>query len=560
MAIFKVQRDVTLRPGIIETPGKIYIEGQAHDSSTLAPLFNQGWPGTDVNYGRIDRAMPLYSMSSRFWSINTAFTVNIQASFGAFDLSLIDCGQGRLFHGYRMVNSSNTFILGPDYSLSYESTSGARFFNLDNLTFSGNTTAAGLNGTWDRGIGGIFFERDANNVYMLWHSAHNYTGRWDASTWRLMNLNPSNRTITANNISEVTNSGPSNLVLIHESPTHFYFYNAKNDGNVNVAKTHSIGTLEKSNFTFAWRATNNRPAVTGGPAYFPSHAINTSGNNYAMFMGEYAGGTASKISFAVVQFDQTTPATSPTWTNVTPTGATASPGTLTQTGALTLRTWAFQSGSNTYICVGAIDQASNNTGSTAVTDYFIHVYKCATSAPTTIQYVSSVSLSGSLRPKAIIPVDSTFSNVIVPFTGSVSFFYWDAGNERYVLGSSLSLDPRYISVDQTGRIWITEANSTFNANLHVVSPTISSTVTVQFQNPNITYAGTVVDSNLLVSAFNFSGSRIASTVTLQLDTNSATFADGTTSRTVTTLTSGNLSVPIKITAAGYVRVLANISI
>lgn len=568
MAIFKVQRDVTLRPGIIETQGKIFIEGQAHDSSTLAPIFNEGWAHSNTSYGRIGSSLPLYSMSNRFWTKNVTYGANYLTSYGIFDATLMDSGQGRISYVYRMVNSPNTIIIGPDTSQSHYENVVCRFVDASTFTYTGAAGGGGFQ-QWDRdrGIGGIFFERDANNVYMLWGGAHNNTvsssGNETGTGWRFFQVNPTNRTIVQNVRGSVganfsSHPGDNSLILIHESPTNFYFYRVTSLGAAGTSYGHSVVTIEKSTGTFTTRGSNSRPTTSGGPAYFPSHAINTSGTNFALFVGEFAATTGSKISFGVVQFDTSVPATAPTWTNVAPTGASLSPGSLTASSQLTLRTWAFQSGSNTYICVGAIDQATNT--SINLTDYYIHVYKCSTAAPTSIQYVSSTQINASLRPKALIPVDSSFSNIIVPFEGSTAFFYWDAANERYVQGSTLSVNPNYISVDQTGRIWISEANGTYNANLHVVSPTISSTVTVAFQNTSITYSGTTIDTNLIVNAYNFTGARIASSVTLQLDTNSATFADGTKSRTVTTLTTGNLSVPIKIIAAGYVRVLANISI
>jgi hypothetical protein len=556
MAIFKVQRSVFQQPGIIEAPGKIFIEGQAHDATTLSPIFNQGWPSSTASFTRANNALPLYSMSNRMWQISP-WGVNPQVSAGAFDMTLMDAGQGRINYAYQMVNSPNTLIVGPDTQY-YSEFITAKFYNLNTLQFMGNTNTGSLINPYDRGIGGIFFERDANNVYAIWQGNHPYWGRNDAFTYRVFNINPSTRAVTQI-AAEPTTSGLLSMVLIHESSTQFYFYAARSDGTVNTAKTHQIYTLDKATTTWTQRGSNTRPATTGGPMYFPSHAINTTGTAHAAFMGEYGAATGSKITFAVMQFDANTPASAPTWTNVTPSGAALSPGSLSQSNQLSLRTWAFTSGSNTYICVAPFDNAIDTTVP-ALTDYYIHVYKCATASPTTISYVASTQVNSSLRPKALIPTSSNFSNLVVPFRGSISFFYWNAATERYVLGSSLAVDPNFVSVDQTGRTWIAESNTALNANLHVVSPTISSTITVNFQSTSITYAGTVVNTNLLVSAYNFSGSRTANSVTLQMDTNSATFADGTTSKLVTTLTSGDLSVPIKITGAGYVRVLANLSI
>jgi hypothetical protein len=94
----------------------------------------------------------------------------------------------------------------------------------------------------------------------------------------------------------------------------------------------------------------------------------------------------------------------------------------------------------------------------------------------------------------------------------------------------------------------------------VFSQTISNSIKVGFANSNLRYTGSVINSNLIVSAYNFKGERVANNVTLQIDSASATFADGTTSTTITTSATGDTLVPVKITGAGYVRVVSNLAI
>ena len=553
MAVFRPQRIIFTPPAIQEMPGKIFIEGQAHDATTLAPLFNQALP-MSVQWSALggSNTMPLFALGSRFWQIGTS-VANSRTSCSPTDASLNDAGQSKMSYSYQLSNVPNTLVIGPA-SYSSSNTGTTQFYNTSTLMPAGLGAPVSFDSA--QPTFPLAFAEIGNTVYHL--SAQNNNGPSVSGAFKIISTNTS--TFASAVLSAFgVGAAMGMMTEVHESPTNVYFYNPLPVA-IAAGTTHTLYTFDKTTAVTTARGTSPaRPVAAGGPSYFPSHAVSTGTNTRATFNAEIAATTGSQLNFVVCAFDVTTPATAPVWTTVTPSGATGMLGTLTQNTYLTMRTWAFNVGATTYICVGTLDMSSSGSG-LGLQTYVIHVYKCATATPTSISYCSSIMLSQALYTKAIMPTDSTFANLIVPTSGSVEFYSWNQSTESYSKSSTLAIVPASIAIDQTGRIWINENNVSKAAGLHVLSPTISSNITVNFDNTALTYAGTVINANLIVDAYNYLGARTANNVTIQLDSNSCTFADGTTTKTVTTLTSGDLLVPIKVVSAGYVRVIANLSI
>lgn len=550
MAVFRPQRNILAVPTIFEMPGKIFIEGQAHDATTLAPLFNQSLP---LFYGQqqpTTNTNGLFSLSNRFWLSISGIASN-QKSSGAPDFSLLDGGQGKLSFAYQLANVPNTLAIGPD---SYGNVQ-TKFFNTAPLTTGMIGTGSPVNPNYDSAMAFAFYE-NATTVFHLSHPQVGVTYSAGAYCARIISTNTSTG-VSASifNVGSVLTLLPT----VGDSASTVYFCGIQ-AVSIGTATTHTLYTFDKGTGTVTSRGSSPRPTTAGGPSYFPSYSISTGTNTRTLFNAEIISTTGSQLNFVVCTYDITTPATAPVWTTVVPTGATGMLGTLTQSVNLTMRTWTFNVGSNTYICVGSIDQSTNNSSGLAATAYVLHVYKCATATPTVISYVSSILLNQTSHPQAIIPTDSTFANLVMPTGNSLDFYSWNQVTEAYVKSSSVSMAPMAVSIDQTGRIWANENNTNRNANLNVFSPTISSTVTVTFDTPVLSYAGVVLNANLIVNAYSFAGARIVNNVTIILDSNNCTFADGSTTKTVSTLSTGDLLVPIKVTGAGYVRVLANLSI
>jgi len=117
--------------------------------------------------------------------------------------------------------------------------------------------------------------------------------------------------------------------------------------------------------------------------------------------------------------------------------------------------------------------------------------------------------------------------------------------------------------DSLDRIWYTKPSSVYGGNypeLHLLTPTLPVSITVDPENANYTYAGSDINTFVNVSAVNASGARIATSVKLVIEGSSMTFSDGTTQKTVTTLTTGDLQVDTIITGAGFTNIAASIEI
>jgi hypothetical protein len=94
----------------------------------------------------------------------------------------------------------------------------------------------------------------------------------------------------------------------------------------------------------------------------------------------------------------------------------------------------------------------------------------------------------------------------------------------------------------------------------LLTPTLPVSITVTPENASYTYAGSNITTYVNVSAINASGARIATSVKLVIEGSSMTFTDGSTQKTVTTQTSGELQVGTTVTGAGFTNVAASIEI
>jgi hypothetical protein len=229
-------------------------------------------------------------------------------------------------------------------------------------------------------------------------------------------------------------------------------------------------------------------------------------------------------------------------------------GTVQNNINMLYRAWAFVENDFIYIHVGCFQPTHV---AAAIETNYIHTYKAPMSDPKAIEYVTSTQIHSSQRANGAFPIDDDGKSLVIPYVGlGLDFFVWNTGSQSFIRSNSALMDTAYMMVDQTGRLWAVDTSN----NLHVFSQTISNSIKVGFASSNLRYTGSVINSNLIVSAYNFKGERVANNVTLQIDSASATFADGTTTTTVTTSATGDTLVPVKITGAGYVRVVSNLAI
>ncbi len=180
--------------------------------------------------------------------------------------------------------------------------------------------------------------------------------------------------------------------------------------------------------------------------------------------------------------------------------------------------------------------------------------------PKVLTYHSKITMPTT--PRQWIWLNDSHTMIGVWFTSAFRVYAWNNSTgwtETTTVGGYIHECGR----DSLDRIWYTKPSSVYGGNypeLHLLTPTLPVSITVDPENANYTYAGSDINTFVNVSAVNASGARIATSVKLVIEGSSMTFSDGTTQKTVTTLTTGDLQVDTIITGAGFTNIAASIEI
>lgn len=114
--------------------------------------------------------------------------------------------------------------------------------------------------------------------------------------------------------------------------------------------------------------------------------------------------------------------------------------------------------------------------------------------------------------------------------------------------------------DSSGKVYATTYNSSDYVDIHLITTATPTSIVITPASPTYDYQGTTIDTTVAVSAYGTDGSRLAVTVDLEIDGNTMTFGDGTTTATVTTSDSADVNQAIKITGAGFSDIIARVQI
>ena len=188
------------------------------------------------------------------------------------------------------------------------------------------------------------------------------------------------------------------------------------------------------------------------------------------------------------------------------------------------------------------------------------VYSVDAANPKSLTYHSKLDFGQVARN--MIWLNDSRTMMGVWFKTSFKIYVW---NDAAGWGETSSITNVVTAVgrDSLDRIWYCQEDGEVGSNypeLHLLTPTLPVTVTIAPENATYSYAGSNINTFVNVSAINASGARIATSVKLVIEGSSMTFSDGTTTKTVTTLTTGDLQVDTIITGAGYTNVTASIEI
>jgi len=187
------------------------------------------------------------------------------------------------------------------------------------------------------------------------------------------------------------------------------------------------------------------------------------------------------------------------------------------------------------------------------------VYSVDASNPKTLTYHSKITLSDVPRNFVWLNDSRTLLGLFYKSSFQVLSFSNATG---WAVTTTVTEEVLAAGRDSSDRIWYCTQGgySTNYADLNMLSPSLPVTVTISPENSSNQYTGSNISTYVDVSAYNTAGTRIATSVKLVIDSANYTFTDGTTTKTVTTLTSGELQVGTIITGAGYTNITASIQL
>jgi hypothetical protein len=172
------------------------------------------------------------------------------------------------------------------------------------------------------------------------------------------------------------------------------------------------------------------------------------------------------------------------------------------------------------------------------------------------------SFAVPLTPKNIVWLNDARTLMGV-FTQTYFYVYAFNGSTGWTLTASFNFGFISAGRDSLGRIWAVDYGPRGGGRVHLLSGPLPSTVVATPAYATYTYAGTNINTTFSVSAYNISGARVAADVVLTATGSGLRFVNGSsqqvTTLTVTTSTSGAVSVNAVIVGAGPITVTTSIA-
>lgn len=190
-----------------------------------------------------------------------------------------------------------------------------------------------------------------------------------------------------------------------------------------------------------------------------------------------------------------------------------------------------------------------------------------------LTYHSDVAFS----PLGFAPQDDNCTKLFVIHGSEAALWSWtNAGWVKTASEAGICIG---ISQDQDARYWAVMQNSSdyadqpvdpnpisttlkqYNVSLHLLSADLPASVSVEFADATITYAGSNLSKNILVNAYDTDGLRVAKSVRLKITGSNAVFtSNNSTSLTTTTSAVADTTVGLTISGAGFINISASFAI
>lgn len=164
-------------------------------------------------------------------------------------------------------------------------------------------------------------------------------------------------------------------------------------------------------------------------------------------------------------------------------------------------------------------------------------------------------------PRGFLPINTAGTQLAVPTGGNVLQFYNFSAATGWVSSGPYPTNFYMIGLDQTNRLWGLELGSTSYSNLHMITPTMPITVSIVMASSSYNYSGTAIVTSAAVNAYDSTGSRMATTITLTIDGASMLFTDNSTKTLqVATSASADTTVSLSISGGGVNNIIASINV
>lgn len=225
------------------------------------------------------------------------------------------------------------------------------------------------------------------------------------------------------------------------------------------------------------------------------------------------------------------------------------------------RMWVFENAGTNYLCMGVSEagaRASLNSDA-------MNLYLWRLEGKRHATFLQKISAGNAGRVRSFFPLDNDQKRIAIIYDDRIMFYQWNPST-NWTFQSTQDVQVQDVGVDTLGRVWVTNRGTyagpvagvpANQQQLYVFEPSgAAANIVVSFAQSAYTYAGTPVDSNIIVNAYDTTGTRVALGITLSRDSTNFSFAGGSPSASTVTSTSGDTLVPISIFSTGLLSVLA----
>lgn len=178
-----------------------------------------------------------------------------------------------------------------------------------------------------------------------------------------------------------------------------------------------------------------------------------------------------------------------------------------------------------------------------------------------LTYHSSVIVPET--PKNIVWLDDTLTTFGVFAWNNFYTYSWNQ-ETGWTLTNTLPFRFEAVGRDGLGRIWAIDGGPLQYGRLHLITPAIPATISVILANVSYNYNGIDIDTTATVNAYNVSGDRIATDVTLTVEGTSLKLINSSDEEVsqlvVATSNSADTVVDVRIVGAGTSNIVASINV